>query len=495
MTPWKYGEIYGSAARLAHIDAMTTRTIFLAVPTGESVRNVLRTETFAVLRDSGARIVLLSQGADDGDFREEFGGRNVEFRALQPFEPYRIERLLSVVRFALAFRLTSTAQVFAQHWANFRRIVPIANVLNRLLGRSRARRLVDWLSIRAIPGDAYGALIEEYQPDLIVVSRALNFSADYPLLRSAVRRKVPVAALVSSWDNFTSKGFIGLGLSAVVVWNDIMRDEAFHIFGIPAERILVSGIPRFDDYFRREPRSRIEFCRELGIDPSKKLVTYTTSQSRLFEPYESENPELTIIRFLADAVERGELGPNVQLLVRLHPSFEPEALGSLAEDARLVLHAPGRLSAFRDRDLSTRENQLLAETMFHSDVVVNIASTITIDAAVFDTPSVCIAFDARGERPYGHSVRRFYDFEHYRKLAPLVGFRLARSPAVLLDEIRTYLADPARDREGRRKIVQSQCYQTDGHSGARVGRFILDLAERTASSADSAEVSVAAGSA
>ena len=46
------------------------------------------------------------------------------------------------------------------------------------------------------------------------------------------------------------------------------------------------------------------------------------------------------------------------------------------------------------------ENQKhLGDTLYHADVVVNVASTITIEACIFDTPVVNINFDGAGREP------------------------------------------------------------------------------------------------
>src|SRR5690606_32252148 len=69
------------------------------------------------------------------------------------------------------------------------------------------------------------------------------------------------------------------------------------------------------------------------------------------------------------------------------------------------------LSKWVPRDDNTTH---LARTMKYSDVVINIASTITIDAACFDTPVINIAYDMKqDEREYTGSVARYYNYTHY----------------------------------------------------------------------------------
>jgi CDP-glycerol glycerophosphotransferase (TagB/SpsB family) len=111
--------------------------------------------------------------------------------------------------------------------------------------------------------------------------------------------------------------------------------------------------------------------------------------------------------------------------------------------------------------------------MSHSDVVVNICSTIAIDAAVVDTPSICIAFDRKPGTPYFRSCRRYTDFDHFQNLIKAGGVRIAYSFDDLLEYIRQYLANPALDREGRTTIRREQCYFEDGLAGYRCAQVVL----------------------
>src|SRR5205823_6984915 len=104
----------------------------------------------------------------------------------------------------------------------------------------------------------------------------------------------------------------------------------------------------------------------------------------------------------------------------------------------------------------------LADTMRHSDVAVNVASTITIEACVFDTPVVNIAFDGDDQPPYEQSARRYYKFTHYTNITRHDAVRVSWTPAELVENIRCYLADPSLDADGRRRVVAEQVQFVDG---------------------------------
>ncbi|HJP61340.1 MAG TPA: oligosaccharide flippase family protein [Gemmatimonadaceae bacterium] len=453
------------------------RTVLLAIPLGEAVRNVLRTETFRALqRTDGIRIVIASQGSADPHFRDEFAAPNVAFEELRPHTPTIAERALEAFRLAMLHRRSSTIRMIARRGYGERlaKLVPLATAAVRIFGERRMNSVLGWANTYLVRSNDYTDIFERHRPDLVVVSRVLSFSADYLVLKEAARRNVPAVALAASWDNLTSKGFFPFGIQRIVVWNGVMRTEAMELFGIPESQIVIAGIPRFDTFFTRSGfRRRTEFLADFGLDPNRPVITYATGHHRLGWPFLERTPEPEIVMRLSDAILAGEIPSSTQLLIRLHPQANPSDYEELEGRPGVRVHVPGRMGPFPDRDLSERENRLLGETMLHSDVVVNVASTITIDAAVFDTPVVCVGIDVDRPRADAESLRRFYEFEHYRKLAACGGFRRADTVEAMVAEINAYLADRSRDREGRRRIVEQQCSFTDGESGRRVADIIL----------------------
>jgi hypothetical protein len=151
-------------------------------------------------------------------------------------------------------------------------------------------------------------------------------------------------------------------------------------------------VPQWDLYFREGTLStRDAFFRRIGADPSRKLVTVTTTPRELYPHH--DHVLRVLIRAMTDNAWRGQ----VQLLVRLHPRDEREAYTEFEGTPNVIIEKPFRSTVKAGDGLAvdiTAENQRhLANTMRHSDVVVNVASTLAIEAAIFDTPVVNVSFD------------------------------------------------------------------------------------------------------
>jgi CDP-glycerol glycerophosphotransferase (TagB/SpsB family) len=125
-------------------------------------------------------------------------------------------------------------------------------------------------------------------------------------------------------------------------------------------------------------------------------------------------------------------------------------------------------------DMTTGNQQHLMDTMRHSDVVVNVASTLAIEAAIFDTPVVNVSFDGETPSEWARSARRYYRFTHYVNITRQQAVRVAEQPSDLVKFVAQYLDDPSLDREGRQRMVLEQCQFIDGRAAERVSGFIVD---------------------
>jgi len=124
----------------------------------------------------------------------------------------------------------------------------------------------------------------------------------------------------------------------------------------------------------------------------------------------------------------------------------------------------------------------LAATLAHSDVVVNFASTTTIEAALFDTPVVNIGFDDESGLPLPLSIRRYYEYEHYQPVVDTGAARVVGSEAELIEAVGAYLSDPGRDRAGRRELVRRCCGFPEGGAGHRLARWVRETLDSTCES-------------
>jgi len=459
---------------------VNTQSVFVSVPHGTSAGNMLRA---AALLDrirasaASATIVLLSPMANDPAFVREFERPNVLMLEEPPHTPAGLEARLFAIVQASYLNAGQTESVVirrqeAKASGTIRRIGAKA-LLGRVLVEPFTRRGSRYaLSDSLVSHPPMERLFDQYRPRLVVAANPGLVFSELPLLRTARRRRVRTMAIDSSWDNYTNKLVPVRHVDRLLVWNDIMKAQAVSLHGYDPQAVDVVGAPQFDVYFHGAPRcTRSAFFARLGADPSRKLITLTTTPRSLYVHH------AYVVREVMAAVQSGAFCEPVHVLVRLHPRDEVDAYREFANTPNLTIEKP-----FRDTvkvadglaiDVMPEHQRHLADTMHHSDVVVNVASTITIEACIFNTPVVNIAFD-EGTVPFVRSAARYYRFTHYVNITSRGAVRVAWSPAEMIAHVKAYLADRTLDADGRRQVVLDQCQFTDGGSAARVAACVAD---------------------
>ena len=142
------------------------------------------------------------------------------------------------------------------------------------------------LSDRLVSHPLFETLFDQHRPALVVCANPGLVFAEVPLMRTARRRGVP-CMVVDASCNFTNKLLPVRHADRLVVWNDIMKDQAETIHGYDPDAIRVTGAPQFDPHFRPQSRStREEFFRRVGADPSRKLIVLTTTPRSLYRHHD-----------------------------------------------------------------------------------------------------------------------------------------------------------------------------------------------------------------
>jgi hypothetical protein len=473
-------------------------TLFLCIPSGTPAANLLRTRVFGLLRDDPGvgRIVILSPYSAEPRFVEEFGGPKVGFATLLPGAPGWLERRFIRVmqeKFVKTMPTDSMrirvarAELLEQEQRSEIRYLDRGQFNGRVRGPRRLAlralsglplSLESWFAIndRFTLRDQYAALFARERPDLVVTPTTGLYFSEGPLLGRAARARVPAVAVDLSWDHFTTKTAPLRRVSALAVWNEAMRRQAVEIHGYEPDQVCVTGVPQFDIY--RDPASRDSretFFQRIGADPARKLITLTTIPPVLYRHHDR------VIEIISDVLERGAFGVAAQLLVRVHPRDDLAFYQRFEGRPGIIVEKPFRTGMVAEGsvvDPTENDRRHLANTLVHSDVVVNVASTIAIEAAICDTPVVNIGFDGPEPRPFLDSAARYYHYTHYRRLLEAGAVRVADSPEAMLTEIRRYLDHPELEHAGRARAVEEQCSGADGRASERVADFVLRVLSR-----------------
>ena len=428
--------------------------------------------------DPRVHVAIVSPMAGDPEFVREVAHPRVSVEPLPPHRPAGLEaRLLALMQAAyidsgitesVRIRRMEAQEKGTIRWIGLKR--RIAQVLTPSMVERPTR--YD-LSDRLVSHPWAEALFDRHRPVMLVTSSPGLILSEVPLLRTAARRQVWSMAIDPSWDNFTNKLLPVRRVNRLIVWNDLMRRQAMQLHGYDEGDIRVAGTPQWDRYFHDGVTgSRREFCNRVGADPDRKLLTLTTTPRELYPHHDH------VLRTLLAAMREGRFREPVQVLVRLHPRDDRSHYAEFEHVPGVILEKPFRETVKAGDglsvDVTAASQQHLADTLCHSDVIINVASTIAIEAAIFDTPVVNVSFDGPSESPFARSAKRYYRFTHYVNITRHDAVRVAATPDGLIAEIDRYLGDPSLDRDGRRKVVQEQCQFSDGRAAERVAESVVE---------------------
>jgi hypothetical protein len=343
--------------------------------------------------------------------------------------------------------------------------------------RAASRRL----DRRAHDRSAVRAQLAELAPDLLWSTVSVH-PAERPYAIAARELGIPVLSSVLSFDNLTSRGLIPVA-DYYTVWSARMRDRLVSLYPeIPSDRVQVTGTPQFDFHRRPEFRwSRAETLAALGLPPDARYLLYAASHQQLAP----DEPALVaaLARRLADDPDSA----THHLVVRLHPLDDGrrwEALRLAAGGTVRLVTAWERPAAADGWTLSSpRDQARLVSTLAHADACLNVASTMSLDAALLDRPVIGLALaevvDAPREILYAE-----YDCDHYRPLVASGGIDLAHDWGELRALVRRALRQPDVGRAARARMVAEECGPVDGASAARVADAIVHRLGCAAAAAD-----------
>lgn len=433
----------------------------------------------------GSRVQLWATSARNPRFREraEAARATLEpFPEVKPFKEFPYNYLRRMNDFAWDFVQQSPSRISVlkhirdkqQPWH-----IQMFKLPAWVVAKCRAEQpFENWLERKLLSyprSPEAKARLTQDRPDLTVCTGPHRY--DEPAIVAAARNLgIPVMALITSWDNLSTKNRPVLQYDGYLLWSEHMKQELHEYY--PQTRELpayVIGAPQFDVFFQeRFEQSREEFCRAQGLDPAKPIILYALGSPNFIKEHYGAFD-------FAQRVAKGELG-DVQLVIRPHPLFdngkEAEMLRGISP--RVIVQRTGESGApLTARSQDTAQIVEWVNTFRHASVLVNFSSTVTIDAAICDKPVVNIDFDPEPGQPNQLLVKDVnHLWTHFRPIAESGGVWLVNNVDEIVHAVKSYLQDPSLHREKRRWIAQHVCGHVDGQCGERMAEAMLDFARK-----------------
>jgi hypothetical protein len=222
------------------------------------------------------------------------------------------------------------------------------------------------------------ALLQAQAPDVVLFTPLIAMqSEEQDLLAAAVEQGLRSVFCVLSWDNLSSKALLRTMPDLVVVWNDVQREEARSLHGVPDERIAVTGAQSFDRWFNRGPsRSYAAFTTRVGLPPDRPFLLWVCSALLRTSPMEAKFVRrwIAAIRASSDPVLR-----DIPILVRPHPA-------RLLEWTKVSLDDFEHVSLWGANPIDEDSSNDYFDSLYHCAVIAGLNTSAFLEGAIVGKP-------------------------------------------------------------------------------------------------------------
>ncbi|AKM83786.1 TPA: hypothetical protein DCZ46_00400 [Candidatus Campbellbacteria bacterium] len=449
------------------------KVLFITSFHGIISKNILNSDVFKVLKsDNNLEIVVFVPEHKKKLFEKYYSSEKVVFEGVNP-------RKISQNRINVFFSRISLLLINSHYlWYKKREKINRSKSLiiflkyfykitfTKFFASSKiAKKIFRFFDYLFVPKNFLAEYFDKYNPDCVFVTDVFD-STDSFFLRDAKYRKIHSVGMVRSWDNCNSKGLLRVLPDKLIVNNETIKADAEFIHLVPQNDIYVGGLPQFDKLLNEKRISRELFCNKIGADIKKKIIMFSPVGDPL------SDTDWQICQILKDALNSNEIPADVQFLVRLHPGRDLP-IGDFVKDNNFIFDKPG-IGEGKDVEFRPDDTNHLADSLFHSNLIIWIATTLGIDALVYDKPQIVVNFDGFENKKYIESVKRYHDEDHMKKMLDLGGMSVVNSKEELIDIINKYINDPSLNRDKRKMVIDQQFWKLDGRSGERIGQYILN---------------------
>jgi hypothetical protein len=331
-------------------------------------------------------------------------------------------------------------------------------------------RFERWLNNRNTPQ----ALIEQVnsiKPDL-ALSTSFVISWEWPLFRLLQQWGIPTWTHILSFDNLTSRGYLPIGsFDKYLVWNEKMAAELRRYYSVDDGRIEITGTPQFDFH------SNVEYQQTKGWTLDRlqckrdDYIVYCANHIALTPD------EPALVQQIYSAFKSDTALSAYEFVVRLHPMDDYDRWESLKEKFPGMVFSypwPHENKAHLYWGDPTRgDMELFSNTLRHSAIVLNIASTISIDACIHDRPVVCVGFSSEPASSSNALYLAYHSTEHYQPIMEMHATPVATDVQSLVKLAIESSNNPAKLSAERKAMVKKLCGNVDGNSAKRITAYII----------------------
>lgn len=413
------------------------KVIAISFTEGRVVRDFFENNLVEHLQHSGFKVIFITPAERVNNFKSYWESKNVKVYPLLPYSPDKKELRFESLRKKIKTKNNKLHRYFLKHYAKFFRT-----------------------------DDSIEKILIQEKCDLVLLTNPM-YRNETQVWSTAKKLGIKTIGAVRSWDNLHQ----GLRIypDELLVWNEVNKQEAIELMGFPEDKIHLTGGCQFDQYFNPEFfMSKDAFCNDLKLDPKRPIITLASVGS-IWPGYD----ENYMVDQLIQLITTNQIPGNPQLVIRLHPVSKYECFAPYTKyDFVRLSNIPNQIPVL-GWTMKKEEVGFVGNLLRYSDVVISPGSTITIETAIFDTPTLFPTYHTY-QPEYGKQCYDIILAMHHKRLRDLKLANFIEKPEDLLPAILRSLNDKSWFREERKKLYNDYIYFKDGKSTERLASFLIN---------------------
>jgi len=253
-------------------------------------------------------------------------------------------------------------------------------------------------------------VIGQERPKLVIFAVTGVESTGYELIKLSRRHEFQTFFLVNGWDNLSSKTVFGALPDYMGLWGRQSREDAGRIHGLPENRGFLLGCARYEPYFSKH-----------GQDGSPFPFRYA-----IFAGATTPCDELTSLRLLDAELARAGIR-DLKIVYRPHPwrdkrlcddLFKPDEFRHTILDPQLEesYYASKRTNQESVSSKTMPRLDYYPKLLNNSSFVISPMSSMSLEAALYNVPSIILAHDDGIHKMPNSLVAKFRHFDGTRQV-------------------------------------------------------------------------------
>lgn len=266
--------------------------------------------------------------------------------------------------------------------------------------------------------DKITLLLKRINPDIIFNTHQRSLIA-VPIVAAAKKLGIKNVGAIYSWDNIP-KARLSVRTDEYVVWSKHMKNEMKIFYPeIKQDNIIITGTPQFEFYSDKELLiSKELFFKKIGLDMNRKVVCFSGDDTRT-SPFDPE-----YLEDLANSLMLFTENTRPQILLRRCPVDVSGRFQKIIKKHSTIIKEAAPIWNF-DKEGDNwqliypnyKDIALLVNTVYHSDVVINVGSTMAHDFAIFNKPAIYLNYNPVKSNKW--NIETIYKFQHFRSMKNL----------------------------------------------------------------------------